>query len=97
MLCLDFNFYTKRALLSGVYSATVLYWLNDNSEDFEKTWQFLDRRIDDVMQIEKFKAQMRENKLVSGLMAGPLAFLGQIKAPTGGQQAGMPGRWNGPQ
>ena len=53
----------------------------------------LDRRIEDVMQIEKFKAQMRENKLMSSVMAGPLAFLGRIKAPQGGQQTGMPGRW----
>ena len=27
----DFNFYTKRATLAGVYSSTLLYWLNDRS------------------------------------------------------------------
>jgi ubiquinone biosynthesis protein COQ9 len=47
----DFNYYTKRALLAGVYSATVLYWLDDKSEGFEKTWEFLDRRIADVMRV----------------------------------------------
>jgi ubiquinone biosynthesis protein COQ9 len=49
----DFNFYTKRALLAGVYSATVLYWLNDKSEGSAETWAFLDRRIDEVMQVPK--------------------------------------------
>lgn len=55
----DFNFYTKRATLAGVYSSTLLYWLNDRSAGSEATWAFLDRRIDDVMKIEKLKAQVR--------------------------------------
>lgn len=92
----DVNWYTKRATLSGVYGATVLYWLGDDSEGNGRTWDFLDRRIEDVMQIEKFKAQARDNRLVSGLMAGPLSFLSRIRAPQGAQQTGMPGRWNRP-
>ena len=55
----DFNFYTKRATLAGVYSSTLLYWLNDRSPGTEATWSFLDRRIDDVMKIEKLKSQVR--------------------------------------
>jgi ubiquinone biosynthesis protein COQ9 len=55
----DFNFYTKRATLAGVYSSTLLYWLNDRSEGSSATWAFLDRRIDDVMKIEKLKGQVR--------------------------------------
>ena len=55
----DFNFYTKRALLAGVYSSTLLYWLDDDSPDFEDTWTFLDRRIENVMGIEKAKARIR--------------------------------------
>ena len=47
----DFSFYTKRALLAGVYSATVLYWLNDASEGFTRTWAFLDRRLDEVLRV----------------------------------------------
>lgn len=47
----DFNYYTKRGLLAGVYSATVLYWLEDRSEGFANTWDFLDRRIADVMRV----------------------------------------------
>jgi ubiquinone biosynthesis protein COQ9 len=55
----DFNFYSKRATLAGVYSSTLLYWLNDRTPGAEATWSFLDRRIDDVMKIEKLKAQLR--------------------------------------
>jgi len=47
----DVNWYTKRATLSAVYSATVLYWLGDTSEDDAATWAFLDRRIDNVMPV----------------------------------------------
>ncbi|WP_455374064.1 COQ9 family protein [Limibacillus halophilus] len=47
----DYNFYTKRLLLSGVYSSTLLVWLDDSSEGFEKTWAFLDRRIDNVLKV----------------------------------------------
>jgi ubiquinone biosynthesis protein COQ9 len=52
----DFNFYTKRATLAGVYSSTLFYWLNDRSEGSEATWGFLDRRINNVMRFEKWKA-----------------------------------------
>jgi ubiquinone biosynthesis protein COQ9 len=55
----DFNYYTKRALLAGVYGSTVLVWFDDKSEACADTWAFLDRRIADVMQIEKAKGQLR--------------------------------------
>lgn len=51
----DYNYYTKRLLLSGVYSSTLLFWLNDTSPNHAETETFLDRRINDVMQIEKVK------------------------------------------
>jgi len=54
----DFNFYTKRMLLSGVYMATLLYWLDDKSEESSDTWAFLDRRIDNVMQIQKTRGRL---------------------------------------
>ncbi len=47
----DYNFYTKRALLAGVYSSTLLFWLNDKSEDYAATWAFLDRRISEVLKV----------------------------------------------
>ncbi|MEZ5758312.1 MAG: COQ9 family protein [Emcibacteraceae bacterium] len=58
----DFNFYTKRMTLSAVYSSTFLYWLGDESENNADTWDFLDRRIENVMQIEKLKAKCRSKK-----------------------------------
>ncbi len=47
----DYNYYTKRLLLAGVYSSTLLVWLNDKSEDHGATWAFLERRIDNVLVI----------------------------------------------
>jgi ubiquinone biosynthesis protein COQ9 len=55
----DFNFYTKRLLLAGVFSSTLLYWLNDSSAGHEASWAFLARRIDNVMHIEKTKHQLK--------------------------------------
>lgn len=47
----DYNFYSKRALLAGVYSSTLLYWLEDRSPEHERTWAFLERRIDQTMKL----------------------------------------------
>jgi len=55
----DFNFYSKRLILAGVYSATMLYWLNDQSAGYANTHAFLDRRIENVMQFEKAKQQFK--------------------------------------
>ena len=49
----DYNFYTKRATLSAVYSATLLAFLADNSADMAKTESFLDRRLADIARIPK--------------------------------------------
>lgn len=56
----DFNFYTKRGLLAAVYSATLLYWLDDESDDHADTWAFLDRRIADVMRIPRLSGKLKE-------------------------------------
>jgi ubiquinone biosynthesis protein COQ9 len=92
----DVNWYTKRATLSGVYSATVLYWLGDDSPDHTATWAFLDRRIDDVMQIETLKAQARKSPVLSRLMTGPNWLLGHIKAPARMPRMDLPGSWTTP-
>jgi len=76
----DFNFYTKRALLAGVYASTMLHWFADSSEGASDTWAFLDRRIGEVMQIEKFKATAQ--KFVAGL-PNPLSILGSFRHPRG--------------
>ena len=86
----DFNWYSKRATLSAVYAATVLFWLGDQSEDEADTWAFLDRRLENVMQFEKTKASLRANPVAKALMAGPLALLGRIRAPQ--PQPGLPGQ-----
>jgi len=54
----DFGFYTKRALLAGVYLSTLLYWLNDSSEGSQASWAFLDRRIADVMRVQTVRARL---------------------------------------
>jgi ubiquinone biosynthesis protein COQ9 len=56
----DFNFYTKRGILAGVYGATLLRWFNDSSADESVTTEFLAARIENVMQFEKFKAQAKK-------------------------------------
>ncbi|MFN3612993.1 MAG: COQ9 family protein [Rubrimonas sp.] len=77
----DGNWYSKRAILSGVYSATVLYWLGDDSEGSQATWAFLDRRIEGVMRFEKFKAQLNGSALGRLAMAGPNALSRMMRAP----------------
>ena len=56
----DFNFYTKRGILAGVYGSTAMRWFNDTSEDEAATDAFLADRIENVMQFEKFKAKAKE-------------------------------------
>lgn len=77
----DLNWYTKRATLSAVYASTVLYWLGDTSPDHQATWEFLDRRLDNVMQVEKLKATMRENPLGKAVMAGSGKVFSTLRAP----------------
>lgn len=90
----DINWYTKRATLSAVYSATVLFWLGDESAGHAATWEFLDRRIEDVMRFEKFKAQVRENPVLGRMLEGPLRVLGRVRPPAGAPWD-LPGRIDG--
>lgn len=77
----DANWYTKRATLSGVYSAVALYWLGDDTPGHTATWAFLDRRIDDVMRIEKTKADLRRNPFTRPFMAGADRLMKAVKPP----------------
>ena len=61
----DFSWYTKRAILAGVYGSTLLRWLNDASEDDGPTLAFLDRRLGDVARIGK--ARRRAGSLMQRL------------------------------
>jgi ubiquinone biosynthesis protein COQ9 len=55
----DFNWYSKRAILAGVYAATEIAWFGDDTPDGCGTIAFLDARIENVMQYEKLKAKLR--------------------------------------
>jgi ubiquinone biosynthesis protein COQ9 len=91
----DLNWYTKRATLSGVYSATLLYWLGDDSVDNAATWAFLDRRIGDVMRIEEAKGALRKNPLTRPLMAGKDWLSDRVRAPSD-RGPRLPGGWPAP-
>jgi ubiquinone biosynthesis protein COQ9 len=75
----DYNHYTKRTILAGIYSATLAVFVNDDSEGKEKTYEFLDRRIDGVMKFEKAKAQfLGKDRELPSLSR----FLGRLRYPS---------------
>lgn len=74
----DFNHYTKRATLSAVYLSTLSVFVNDESEDFADTRAFLDRRIDNVMQFEKWKAGSKKRREHMPSLA---RFVGRLRYP----------------
>jgi len=74
-----FAHYTKRMTLLGVYGATLLVFIDDGSEDYADTRAFLDRRIEDVMKFEKFKARMKPDPERHFSVA---RFLGRLRYPS---------------
>ncbi len=74
----DYNHYTKRLTLSAVYTATLLAWLDDDSEGFADTAAFLDRRLGEVMRFEKWKGERRGNEIRRPSLA---RFLGRLRYP----------------
>ena len=74
----DFNHYTKRMTLGAVYASTLLAWLDDQSEAWMETAAFLDRRIDDVMKFEKWKAGWRGS---GDQRLSVSRFLGRLRYP----------------
>jgi ubiquinone biosynthesis protein COQ9 len=74
----DFNYYTKRMTLGAVYGSTLIVWLDDESEGWSETAAFLDRRIDNVMSIEKLKAEWRGS---SDRRLSVSRFLGRLRYP----------------
>jgi ubiquinone biosynthesis protein COQ9 len=92
----DANWYTKRLTLSGVYASVVLYWLGDDSTGGQATDAFIDRRIDDVMQFEKVKAQVRDNVLLKPLTVPLGKLMAGIKAPRRDVDPDLPGVWRDP-
>lgn len=74
----DFNYYSKRAILTGVWTSTLAFWFSDDSEDMENTRRFLDARIANVMQIEKAKAQFKKMGIDP---AAPISWLAKLRYP----------------
>lgn len=74
----DYNHYTKRAMLAGIYAATLAVLIEDKSEGLAETHAFLDRRIDGVMRFEKTKARLFAN---SEAHFSPARFLGRLRYP----------------
>ena len=86
----DYNWWSKRATLSGVYSTALLYWLGD-TEPALATRAFIDRRIGEVMQIEEVKARVRRSPLARALLKGPRRLLDHVKAPADTPRPDLPG------
>ena len=74
----DYNHYTKRAILAGVYGSTLLAWLDDQTEGWTETSAFLDRRLAGVMRFEKWKAAWRGSDLRRPSLT---RFLGRLRYP----------------
>lgn len=74
----DYNHYSKRAILAGIYAATLTVFVGDESEGQRETAQFLGRRIDGVMRFEKAKAKWVKQ---SELHFSPSRFLGRLRYP----------------
>ncbi|MEM1053302.1 MAG: COQ9 family protein [Pseudomonadota bacterium] len=75
----DYNHYTKRGILAGIYSATLAVFVNDDSEGKTRTYEFLDRRIDGVMKFEKIKAQFVNHDIELPSLS---RFLGRLRYPS---------------
>ena len=58
----DFSFYTRRISLAAVYTSTLLFWLNDNSNNNIETEFFLDRRLKDISKISSLKKPLSDLK-----------------------------------
>lgn len=74
----DYNHYTKRALLVGVYGSTTLVFLDDESDGLADTSAFLDRRIESVMRFEKAKARWTGNAAYRPSLS---RFFGRLRYP----------------
>ena len=73
----DYNHYSKRAILAGIYAATLAVFVGDESEGKAETRAFLDRRIEGVMKFEKAKAKW----LGKRERFDPMRFLGRLRYP----------------
>ncbi|XP_037264774.1 ubiquinone biosynthesis protein COQ9, mitochondrial [Falco biarmicus] len=72
----DFNWYTRRAVLTGIYNTTELVMMQDSSPDFEETWRFLENRVADAMNMGNAAHQVQSTgeALVQGLMGAAVTI-----------------------
>ena len=75
----DYNYYTKRTILLGVYASTITVFLDDESEGLAETRAFLGRRINGLMQFEKAKAGFLK-RTEHGFSLS--RFVGRLRYPT---------------
>jgi len=75
----DYNYYTKRTILLGVYASTITVFLDDESEGLAETRAFLGRRINGIMQFEKAKAGFLK-RTEHGFSLS--RFVGRLRYPT---------------
>ncbi|XP_060248156.1 ubiquinone biosynthesis protein COQ9, mitochondrial isoform X1 [Meriones unguiculatus] len=73
---LQFNWYTRRAVLAGIYNTTELVMMQDSSPDYEDTWRFLENRINDAMNMGHTAKQVKSTgeALVQGLMGAAVTL-----------------------
>ncbi|MFT6118997.1 MAG: ubiquinone biosynthesis protein COQ9 [Yoonia sp.] len=86
----DVNWYTKRATLSAVYGSVVLFWLGDDGTGID---DFIDRRIENVMQFEKVKAQINDSAILKPFTGALARLTSMIKAPKSTVNMDLPGVW----
>lgn len=89
----DVNWYTKRATLSAVYGSVVLFWLGDDTDDQQATRDFIDRRIQNVMQFEKFKAAVNKNPFLKPFTGALGHLTSGVRAPSPPRND-LPGTWS---
>ena len=75
-------FAASGVILSAVYGSVVLYWLGDESENSKSTWEFLERRIQNVMLFESFKAKLKSDPFISKKLTIPKKILEKINKPS---------------
>ncbi len=83
----DISFYGKRASLATIYAATLLYWLDDESEDCVATWGFLDRRLAGAERLSRLGSTLTRVAQTS-----PISMLGQRLAAFRNRAQRSPGR-----
>lgn len=88
----DLNWYSKRAILSGVYGSSVLFWLGDESGG-DETRAFIARRIENVMQFERAKAATRKHPILKPFASTMDRLFASVKAPSDVTRDDLPGKW----